>query len=43
MKTLVLGSAGQLGRDLVPLLPGEVVPLTRPTPTSPRLAAWPPP
>ncbi|QEL15513.1 dTDP-4-dehydrorhamnose reductase [Limnoglobus roseus] len=29
MKTLVLGSAGQLGRDLVPLLPGEVVPLTR--------------
>ncbi len=29
MKTLVLGSAGQLGRDLVPLLPGDVVPLTR--------------
>ena len=29
MKTLVLGSAGQLGRDLAPLLPDEVVPLTR--------------
>jgi dTDP-4-dehydrorhamnose reductase len=29
MKTLVLGSAGQLGRDLTPLLPGEVVAATR--------------
>lgn len=29
MKTLLLGSAGQLGCDLAPLLPGEVVPLTR--------------
>ncbi|MBX9579215.1 MAG: NAD(P)-dependent oxidoreductase [Gemmataceae bacterium] len=29
MKVAVLGSAGQLGRDLVPRLPGEVVPLTR--------------
>lgn len=29
MKTLFLGSAGQLGRDLAPLLPGELVPLTR--------------
>jgi dTDP-4-dehydrorhamnose reductase len=29
MKTVVLGSAGQLGRDLCPRLPGEVVPLTR--------------
>ena len=29
MKTVVIGSAGQLGRDLVALLPGEVVPLTR--------------
>ena len=29
MKTLLLGSAGQLGRDLAPLLPGEVVALTR--------------
>lgn len=33
MKTIVLGSAGQLGRDLVPMLPGAatggVVPLTR--------------
>ena len=29
MKIAVLGSAGQLGRDLVPRLPGDVVPLTR--------------
>jgi len=29
MKTAVLGSAGQLGRDLVPRLPGEVIALTR--------------
>ncbi len=29
MRTVVLGSHGQLGRDLVPRLPGEVVPLTR--------------
>ena len=29
MKTIVIGSAGQLGRDLVPLLAGDVVPLTR--------------
>jgi dTDP-4-dehydrorhamnose reductase len=29
MKTVVLGSAGQLGRDLCPRLTGEVVPLTR--------------
>lgn len=29
MKTLVIGSAGQLGRDLVPMLSGEVVSLTR--------------
>ena len=29
MRTLVIGSAGQLGRDLCPLLPGEVIPLTR--------------
>lgn len=29
MKTLVLGSAGQLGRALAPLLPDEVVALTR--------------
>ena len=29
MKVAVLGSAGQLGRDLVPRLAGEVVPLTR--------------
>jgi len=29
MKFTVLGAAGQLGRDLCPLLPGEVVPLTR--------------
>lgn len=29
MKTLVLGSAGQLGRDLVPRLTGAVIPLTR--------------
>ncbi|SRR5579871_341454 len=29
MKYAVLGSAGQLGRDLCPRLPGEVVPLTR--------------
>jgi dTDP-4-dehydrorhamnose reductase len=29
MKTVVLGSAGQLGRDLVALLPGQAVALTR--------------
>ena len=29
MKTVVLGAAGQLGRDLCPRLPGEVVPLSR--------------
>ena len=29
MKYAVLGSAGQLGRDLCPLLDGDVVPLTR--------------
>ncbi len=29
MKTVVVGAAGQLGRALVPLLKGEVVPLTR--------------
>jgi dTDP-4-dehydrorhamnose reductase len=29
MKTVLFGSAGQLGRDLAPLLPGEVVALTR--------------
>jgi len=29
MKTLVIGAAGQLGRDLCPRLPGEVIPLTR--------------
>jgi dTDP-4-dehydrorhamnose reductase len=29
MRTAVLGAAGQLGRDLCPLLPGEVVPLSR--------------
>jgi dTDP-4-dehydrorhamnose reductase len=29
MKIAVLGSQGQLGRDLCPRLPGEVVPLTR--------------
>lgn len=29
MKFAVLGAAGQLGRDLCPRLPGEVVPLTR--------------
>ncbi len=29
MRTVVLGSAGQLGRDLVPRLPGEVVSWTR--------------
>jgi dTDP-4-dehydrorhamnose reductase len=29
MKYVVFGSAGQLGRDLCPRLPGEVVPLTR--------------
>ncbi len=29
MKTLFLGSAGQLGRDLAPLLPGELVSVTR--------------
>jgi dTDP-4-dehydrorhamnose reductase len=29
MKSAVLGAAGQLGRDLTPRLPGEVVPLDR--------------
>ena len=29
MKYAVLGSAGQLGRDLCPRLPGEVIALTR--------------
>ena len=29
MKVVVLGAGGQLGRDLVPRLPGEVVPITR--------------
>jgi dTDP-4-dehydrorhamnose reductase len=29
MKFAVIGAAGQLGRDLCPRLPGEVVPLTR--------------
>jgi dTDP-4-dehydrorhamnose reductase len=29
MRTLVLGANGQLGRDLVPRLPGEVLPVTR--------------
>ncbi len=29
MRIVVLGAAGQLGRDLCPRLPGEVVPLTR--------------
>ena len=29
MRTIVLGSHGQLGRDLVPRLPGEVLSLTR--------------
>ncbi len=29
MRIAVLGSQGQLGRDLVPRLPGEVIPLTR--------------
>ena len=29
MRYVVLGSAGQLGRDLCPRLPGEVIPLTR--------------
>src|SRR6476620_2247925 len=29
MKIAVLGSQGQLGRDLCPRLPGAVVPLTR--------------
>ena len=29
MRTVVLGSQGQLGRDLVPLLAGDVMPLTR--------------
>ena len=31
MKYVVLGSAGQLGRDLCPRLPGEVIALTRET------------
>jgi dTDP-4-dehydrorhamnose reductase len=30
MKTIVVGSAGQLGRDIVPLWPGEVIAITRP-------------
>jgi dTDP-4-dehydrorhamnose reductase len=30
MRTAVIGAAGQLGRDLTPLLPGEVIPLGRP-------------
>src|SRR5262245_56489044 len=29
LKYVVLGAAGQLGRDLCPRLPGEVLPLTR--------------
>ncbi len=29
MRCVVLGAAGQLGRDLCPLLPGTVIPLTR--------------
>ena len=29
MRIVVLGSRGQLGRDLVPRLPGDVIPLTR--------------
>ena len=29
MRTVVFGSQGQLGRDLYPLLPGEVIPLGR--------------
>jgi len=29
MKTVVIGAAGQLGRDLTPRLGGEIVPLTR--------------
>lgn len=29
MRTVVIGALGQLGRDLVPLLAGEVVPLSR--------------
>src|SRR3954451_4701799 len=29
MKIAVIGSAGQLGRDLVPRLPGEVIAVTR--------------
>jgi dTDP-4-dehydrorhamnose reductase len=29
MRSVILGSAGQLGRDLGPRLPGEVIPLTR--------------
>ena len=29
MRIAVLGSLGQLGRDLVPRLSGEVIPLTR--------------
>jgi dTDP-4-dehydrorhamnose reductase len=29
MRTIVLGAPGQLGRDLCPRLPGEVVPLSR--------------
>ena len=29
MRIVVLGSRGQLGRDLLPRLPGDVIPLTR--------------
>ena len=29
MKTVILGAAGQLGRELARCLPGEVVPLPR--------------
>src|SRR4029079_17910017 len=29
MRIAVLGAAGQLGRDLCPRLPGEVIPLSR--------------
>ncbi|MBX7105829.1 MAG: dTDP-4-dehydrorhamnose reductase [Gemmataceae bacterium] len=30
MRFVVIGAAGQLGRDLTPLLPGEVIPVGRP-------------
>lgn len=46
MRVVVIGAAGQLGRDLIPHLPGEVVPLTRaeldlacPSAVAPALAA----